>query len=72
MSKLAKKLRAYASVLPKAHRNRLDLVRFLARRPALLVAVGSYEAAVMASSRADNRTKVLAAVKTSSLIGCPF
>jgi hypothetical protein len=72
MSKLFTKLRAYARVLPTAKRNRLDLIRFLARRPALLAAVGGYEAAVLVSSRVDNRTKALASVKTSSLVGCPY
>jgi hypothetical protein len=72
MSKLTAKLAAYARVLPTAKRNRLDLLRFLVRRPALLAAVGGYEAAVLVSSRVDNRTKALAFVKTSSLVGCPY
>ena len=72
MSKLVAKVSAYARVLPKARRNRLDLVRYLVRRPALLVAVGGYEGAVLLSSRVDNRIKALAFVKTSSLVGCPY
>lgn len=60
MRKLLTKISAYARVLPTAMRNRLDLIRFLVRRPALLVAVGGYEAAVLVSSRVDNRIKALA------------
>ena len=72
MSNFVGKLKAYAAVLPNAKRNRLDLVRFLARRPALLLAVGGYEGAVLVSSSVDSRIKALASVKTSSLIGCPY
>jgi hypothetical protein len=72
MSELLSKVRAYAKILPRAKRHRLDLIRYLARRPALLMAVGGYEAAVLASSRVDNRIKALAAVKASSLVGCPY
>lgn len=72
MSRLVAKLRAYGKVLPKGKRNRTDLVRYLVRRPALLVAIGGYEAAVFTSGSVDSRTKALASVKTSSLIGCPF
>jgi len=49
-----------------------DLVRLLLRRPAIMVAVGTYELGLMASSRVDARLKTLASLKTSSLIGCPF
>jgi len=48
------------------------LIRYLVRRPALLAAVGGYEAATLVSNRVDPRLKYLATVKTSSLIGCPF
>lgn len=72
MSKLFTKMRAYARVLPKANRNRSDLVRYLARRPAILLAVAGYEAAGFVSGRVDNRIKALASVKASSMIGCPF
>lgn len=59
-------------VLSRAKRNRTDLVRYLVRRPALLAAVGGYESALLFSSRAENRLKLLAQVKASTLIGCPF
>jgi alkylhydroperoxidase family enzyme len=72
MKSFVAKAAAYARVLPRARRNRLDLVRFLARRPAILAGVGAYEAGLFASSRVDNRTKALAVVKASGLIGCPF
>ena len=72
MSALVVKLRAYARVLPKANRNRFDLLRYLARRPATLLAVAAYEAAGFISGRVDSRIKNLASVKASSMIGCPF
>jgi hypothetical protein len=66
------KLVAEFGVLVRARRNRTDLLRYLVRRPALLAAVAGYESALVVSSRADTRLKLLAQVKTSSLIGCPF
>jgi hypothetical protein len=70
------KLRAYgrtfARVLPRYRETPTDLLRLLVRRPAILGAVGTYETALMVSGRVDSRLKVLAALKTSSLIGCPF
>ena len=62
----------YARLLPRASRNRTDLLRYLIRRPVLLAAVGGYEAAILASNRVDPRLKYLAVVKASSLAGCPF
>ncbi|MCL6436991.1 MAG: hypothetical protein K6T51_00150 [Rubrobacteraceae bacterium] len=49
-----------------------DLVRLLIQSPAILAAVGIYEGALLFSGRVDGRTKALAGLKTSSLIGCPF
>jgi hypothetical protein len=66
------KIAAELRVLVRARRNRTDLLRFLVRRPAILGAVGAYETALLVSSRADTRLKLLAQVATSSLIGCPF
>jgi transcription initiation factor TFIIIB Brf1 subunit/transcription initiation factor TFIIB len=70
--RLVEKLAAYGRVLPKARRNRTDMVRYVGRRPALLAAIAIYEAALMVSSGADNRLKVLAGLKVSSRVGCPF
>ena len=66
------KLRAYAAVVPRGRRNRADLVRYLVRRPALLAAIGTYEAAVMVSNSVDAHLKSLALIKSSALTGCPF
>jgi hypothetical protein len=44
----------------------------LIKRPAILAAEGTYETALLVSGRMDARLKALAALKTSSLIGCPF
>lgn len=68
--KLAAKLRAYAALRPR--RNHFDFLRYLVRRPAIAVAVSTYEAAVVVSNRVEGRYKQLAAVKASSLIGCVF
>jgi len=72
MSRFLTKFVATMRVFAGAKRNRTDLARYLARRPALLAAVGGYETALLVSSRVESRTKALASVKTSSLIGCPF
>lgn len=66
------KLLAYARVLPRARRNRLDLMGRLARRPAIAAADISYEVAALVSSSVDARLKYLASAKVSSRIGCPF
>lgn len=71
-SKTLNRLRAYLQVLPRARRNRGDLFRYLVRRPALLLAVSTYESAMVASNRVDSRLKALAQIKASGLIGCPF
>jgi len=70
--RLLRKLLAYARVLPRGRRNRTDLIRHLWRRPALAVAIGTYESAVLVSGRVDPRLKALACLKVSSRIGCPF
>ena len=70
---LWKKLRAYGRVVGRQRYRRVpDVVRLLARRPALAAGVSAYETGLMLSSRADTRLKSLAAIKTGSLIGCPF
>jgi hypothetical protein len=69
---LVSKVRAYASVLPRAKRNRTELVGLYVRRPALGLGVGAMEAAQLANGKVDMRLKALASLKTSSRIGCPF
>ena len=59
-------------VLTSARRNRTDAVRWLVRRPLLLGAIGSYETALLLSSKAHTRLKLLAQLKAASLVGCPF
>lgn len=72
MRKFAKKLWAYLRVLPRARRNRTDLLRWMVRRPQLLAAISAYETGLFAANRADDRLKGLAQLRTSALIGCPF
>lgn len=72
MGQLLRKAAAYIRVLSKARHNRLNLLRYAVRRPAILLAIGGYETALFASGRVDFRIKALASVKASSMIGCPF
>lgn len=71
MSVLAQ-LRTYAAVLPKARRNRADLIGWLLRRPQLLAATSCYEVALVGSARASSRLKTLAELKAASLITCEY
>lgn len=68
--KVVDKLRAYATLRPR--RNLTDAVRYLVRRPAIAVAISTYETAIVLSNKVDARYKQLAATKASSLVGCPF
>jgi alkylhydroperoxidase family enzyme len=70
--RLLRRLLGYARIARGARRNRSDYYRWLVRRPALLLAVNTYEAAVLASNRVEPRLKYLASLKASSLVGCPF
>ncbi len=70
--RLLKRMIAYARIARGARRNRTDLSRWLVRRPMLLGAVSGYELAVLVSNRTHPRLKYLAALKASSLVGCPF
>lgn len=67
-----RKIVAETKVLARARRNRTDLLGYLWRRPVLLAGMSGYETALIASSRADTRLKVLAQLRTSALVGCPF
>ena len=69
--KLTEKLKAYSRVMRRAKRP-MEVLRLLRKRPALFVAVNTYETALMLSGRVDVRLKSLAQIKTSALIGCPF
>ncbi|HZY66431.1 MAG TPA: hypothetical protein VFE21_11205 [Rubrobacteraceae bacterium] len=67
------KLRAYGKVFARVRARRVpDLVRLLAKRPAIMAGVGIYETALLASGRVEVRLKTLAQIKAASLIGCPF
>ena len=70
--RLLKRLFAYTRIMRKANRNQMDAMKYIARRPAIAAAIGTYEVAVMVSNKVDVRVKYLACVRTSSLIGCPF
>ena len=68
--RLLDKLKAYGTL--RARRNQLDFVRYLVRRPAIALAISTYETAIVLSNKLEGRYKQLAAIKTSSLIGCVF
>jgi alkylhydroperoxidase family enzyme len=59
-------------VLARARRNRLDLLRALARRPQLLLGTGVYELAIVLSARVDARLKILAELKAAAMVSCEF
>lgn len=69
---LLAKVRAMATVLPRAKRNRTEIMRMYARRPAIGLGVGAMETAQLVNGKVDIRLKALASLKTSSRIGCPF
>ncbi len=65
--------KTFARRLPRYRESPLtDLLRLLVKRPAILTAVGTYETALLISGQVDSRLKMLASLKASSLIGCPF
>jgi alkylhydroperoxidase family enzyme len=68
---LVARLRAYAGVMRRAKRP-LEAPRLFRRRPALLLAVGAYETALLLSGRVEAHLTSLAQLKTSALVGCPF
>jgi len=70
--RLLRRLLALARIAPRGRDNATDALRYLIRRPALLAAVGGYEAATLVSNRVDPRLKYLAVLKTSGRVGCPF
>ncbi len=65
------RLSAFLRVMRRKKRP-VDAMRLLRQRPVLLLAVNSFETALMANGRAPARLKALARVKTSALIGCSF
>lgn len=65
-------MRAYAKVLPRAKRNRTEIIGLYARRPGLGLGVGAMELAELTAGKVDIRLKALGSLKTSSRIGCPF
>lgn len=72
LARLVRRARSYREILPRATRNRTDLVGWLARRPGILAAVNTYETAVLGANGLEPRVKYLASLKASSLTGCPF
>lgn len=59
-------------VLGTAKRNRLDLPRWLVRRPPLLAATGIGEVALLAQNRVPFRLKLLAEMKAAALVSCEY
>ncbi len=67
-----RQLRLNVGILFTARRNRLDLVRALARRPQLALATVAFELGVATSARVDPRLKILAELKTASIVACEY
>jgi alkylhydroperoxidase family enzyme len=59
-------------VLVSAKRNRMDLARWLGRRPPFLGATLVGEVALLTQNRVDNRLKVLAEMKAAALVSCEY
>jgi len=72
LARLVRRMVAYVRAVTKAKRHRVDLLRWIVRRPATLIAIGAYETAVLTANGVDPRVKYLASMKASSLTGCPF
>ncbi len=67
------KLRSYAGVMGARDKSRpIEPMALLRKRLALMLGVNTFELAQMASGRVDARLKLLAQIKTSALVGCPF
>lgn len=67
-----RQLRMNVGVLFTARRNRVDLIRALARRPQLLLGTALYEVAIGLSARVETRLKVLAELKVAALVACEY
>jgi hypothetical protein len=50
---------SFRRVFPTARRNRMDLLRWLGRRPQLLTAIAAHEVALVTSARVAARLKAL-------------
>lgn len=65
-----------AKLLYVAARRKLGQVpeplRIAARSPALLVGLGAFETALGGAKQVEPRLKVLASLKVSTLVGCPW
>jgi hypothetical protein len=55
-----------ANILSGAKRNRMNLLRYLLGRPAPLAAMTGYKTALVLSSRAEDRLKLLVQVNASA------
>lgn len=67
-----RQLRTNVGILFKARRNRIDIVRALARRPQLLLGTALYEVAIGLSASVETRLKVLAELKVAALVACEY
>ena len=46
--------------------------RLLGKRKPILLGVGAFELALLATDRVEGRIKSLAQIKVGALVGCPF
>ena len=59
-------------IMSRAREHRFDLIRALARRPALLLATGTTEFAGIVSNAVSPELKMLAEFRVASMVGCEF
>jgi len=66
-------VQAYRSVVPVMRKSdKLDLIKWLRRRPQLLAGTFAYETALLTSGSMDPRLKALAELKAAALVNCEF
>ena len=70
--RLLHRVRALVGALRRSKRNRAELPRWLARRPALLASTAVGELALLTQNRADPRLKTLAGTKAAALVSCEY
>lgn len=70
--RVLKNIGGQVRVMSRWRENRLDLPRWLARRPLLAIGIGAGEIAESLSNRMEHRLKLLAQCRVASIVGCEF
>jgi AhpD family alkylhydroperoxidase len=67
-----RRMRGQVRVVARAREHRLDLPKWLLRRPVLAIGIGASEMAETFSNRVDYRLKLLAQQRVAAMVGCDF